>query len=850
MTQESKEVKKGKIAISGMTCASCVNSIEGYVGSQEGILNINVNLLGEVAEVEYDPSVIDTEKIIDLVDDIGYKAEEIKDQTAGEAQLAISGMTCASCVNSIEGYVKSLDGVEDVSVNLTTETGKIVFDPSKVGVRDLIEAIDDLGYHAEIKSEQVDLDRLSKKEEIEGWKKKLIFSSVFSIPFLYAMILRFIGDPYLAETRIFNISLEGWMGLILGTPVQFWVGKDFYIKAYKTAKKLAFGMDTLVVLGTSAAYFYSVFVIIYEILVPEFQGDVFFETAVFLLTFIVLGKYLEASAKGKTSEAIKKLVELQAKTAVLIEYDEKGNETGEKEISVDLIQKGDVLKVYPGAKIPSDGVVIKGTSSVDESMLTGESLPVSKSVGDQVIGATINNQGVLYIKIERVGSETTLSQIIKLVEDSQASKAPIQGLADKISSIFVPIVVLIAILDFILWYTLISIGVVPSDWLLSGTGPFLFSFLLAITVLVIACPCALGLATPTAIMVGTGLGAENGILIKGGEPLETAHKIDAILLDKTGTITHGKPVVTDVIPLNGSDMDTVLKMAGALEKNSEHPLGKAILDYVNKNIESIPEPTDFESITGKGVTAIVDGKKASLGNRSLVEGDLDKSAEDQMVKLEEDGKTAMVLTVDGKLTAIFAVADTVKEDSKFAIQEFEKMGIEVWMVTGDNERTARAIARQVGIKNVFAEVLPKNKSDKVKELQEKGHIVAMVGDGINDSPALAQADVGIAIGAGADVAIETADMVLMKDSLADVVTAIDLSRKTFNRIKLNFFWAFGYNVLGIPIAAGVLVPISQALYGVTFTLPPAFAGLAMAFSSVSVVTSSLLLKRYKSPLKK
>ena len=849
MSQESKEMKKSKLAISGMTCASCVQSIQNYVGSQEGIKNVNVNLLSESAEVEYDPAVIDPAKILDLVDDIGYKAEEISESTGGEVQLSISGMTCASCVNSIEGYVKSLDGVSDISVNLSTETGKIVFDSSSVGVRDLIDAIDDLGYHAEIKSDQVDLDRLSKKKEIIGWKKKLIFSALFSIPFLINMFFTLSGNTYLENTKFLNLRIDGWLGIIFGTPIQFYVGKDFYVKAYKTSKKLAFGMDTLVVLGTSAAYFYSLFVIIYELFVPSFQGSVFFETAAFLFTFIVLGKYLEAKAKGKTSEAIKKLVELQAKTAILLEFDEDGSIKNEKEISVDLIQKGDIFKVYPGAKIPSDGVVVFGSSSVNESMITGESLPVTKVIGDQVIGATINNQGVLHVKIERVGSETTLSQIIKLVEDSQGSKAPIQGLADRISAIFVPVVVILAILDFFFWYTLFSMKVIPETWLLPGTGNFLFSFLLAITVLVIACPCALGLATPTAIMVGTGLGAENGILIKGGEPLETAHNIDTILLDKTGTITHGEPVVTDMIILNSMNEDEILQYTGALEKNSEHPLGKAIYQYSSEKIGSIPDVLDFESVTGQGVQATLGSKKLSLGNRKMMNS-INSDVEQKLIPLEEDGKTAMMLSVDGEIHAIIAVADTVKEDSKFAIQQFKKMGIDVWMVTGDNERTANAIAQQVGIEHVFAGVQPENKSEKVKELQQKGKIVGMVGDGINDSPALAQADVGIAIAAGADVAVETADMVLMKNSLTDVVTAIDLSRATFNRIKLNFLWAFGYNVLGIPIAAGILVPITQALYGTTFTLPPALAGLAMAFSSVSVVTSSLLLKRYKSPLSK
>jgi Cu+-exporting ATPase len=541
---------------------------------------------------------------------------------------------------------------------------------------------------------------------------------------------------------------------------------------------------------------------------------------------------------------------LQSKSAILIETDENGNVVNEEEISNDLIQKGDLLKVYPGEKIPTDGLITYGSSAIDESMVTGESLPVNKSNGDEVIGATVNQQGVLHVKATKVGSETALSQIIKLVEEAQTSKAPIQGMADKISAVFVPIVVIIAIVDFFIWYALFSFDVVPHSWLPAGTTSFLFSFLLAISVLVIACPCALGLATPTAVMVGTGLGAEQNILIKGGEPLETAHKVDAIILDKTGTITHGKPNLTDIIPFNGFQRNEMLRLAASAESGSEHPLGKSIVNGAKEELGDLENPNNFKAIAGKGIEAEINEKIVLVGSRGLLTSHsvvLNEGVEETMQALENDGKTAMLVSIDNQLAGVIAVADTVKPESITAIKAMQSMGLDVWMVTGDNERTANAIAREVGINHVFAEVLPEDKAKKVKTLQEEDKVVAMVGDGINDSPALAQADVGIAIGAGTDVAIETADMVLMRSDLRDVVTAIDLSKTTFNRIKLNFVWAFGYNSAGIPLAAGLFIPIIRAAFGYTFMLPPAVAGLAMALSSVSVVTSSLLLKKYKKP---
>jgi Cu+-exporting ATPase len=647
-----------------------------------------------------------------------------------------------------------------------------------------------------------------------------------------------------------ELRVDDTLEFLFATPIQFWIGWEFYTKSYKALRHRTATMEVLVAMGTSAAYFYSVFSIVYGMINTSYQGEVFFETSALLITFIILGKYLEANAKGKTSEAIKKLMSLQSKSAILIETDENGNVVNEEEISTDLIQKGDLLKVYPGEKVPTDGLIVYGSSAIDESMVTGESLPVNKSTGDEVIGATVNQQGVLHVKTTKIGSETALSQIIKLVEEAQTSKAPIQGMADKISAVFVPIVVVIALVDFFVWYTLFSLDVVPQSWLPGGTSSFLFSLLLAISVLVIACPCALGLATPTAVMVGTGLGAEQNILIKGGEPLETAHKIESIILDKTGTITYGKPNLTDIIPYNGFQRNEMLRFAASAESGSEHPLGKAIVNWAKEELGDIENPNNFKAISGKGIEAEINEKLVLVGSRGLLTSHsvvLDDGVEETMQTLENDGKTAMLVSIDKQLAGVIAVADTVKPESIIAIKAMQSMGLDVWMVTGDNERTANAIAREVGINHVFAEVLPEDKAKKVKTLQEEGKIVAMVGDGINDSPALAQADVGIAIGAGTDVAIETADMVLMRSDLRDVVTAIDLSKTTFNRIKLNFVWAFGYNAAGIPLAAGIFIPMIRAAFGYTFMLPPAIAGLAMALSSVSVVTSSLLLKKYKKP---
>ena len=620
--QSLTPASKRKFAISGMTCAACVNSIESHVGSMDGIKSISVNLLAEKAEIEAD-SRITSSQIMEWVDEIGYSAEEIVDVQPGEVNLDIDGMTCAACVNTIEKFIGSIDGVEDISVNLTTERGKLKYDPSKINLRDLINSFDDIGYGAKVAEEKADLDRLAKKEEIEIWTKKLKYSALLTLPFLFIMIFKFIGNDNpitsFVEYSIYrSLTVEAVIGLIFATPVQFWVGADFHKKAWKNLKNKTTTMDTLVSLGTNAAYFYSIFSVIYGLFVPSFDSVVFFETAAFLITFIALGNLFEARAKGATSDAIKKLVNLQAKEAILLQPDDQGNLTIESTIAVDLISIGDILKVYPGEKIPTDGTVVSGSSSVDESMITGESLPVNKKQGDHVIGATLNDYGILNVQATKVGADTALSQIVKLVEEAQTSKAPIQGMADRISAIFVPVVVGIAIFDFIIWFSLLQLGVVPANWLPSGTSNFVFSFLLAVSVLVIACPCALGLATPTAVMVGTGLGADNGILIKGGEPLETAHNINAIILDKTGTITHGKPTVTDIIAFNNLKENDILQLAASAEKGSEHPLGRAIVNYALESLGKLNEPQDFEALTGKGIKAIVGEKQVYVGTRRLM----------------------------------------------------------------------------------------------------------------------------------------------------------------------------------------------------------------------------------------
>ncbi len=842
MNMSTRTKKKVKLRVEGMSCASCVNAVEKALKSLDGVIKANVNLLMKSAEIEYDSLQIrDLNVFENIINNIGYEAELYLPKEK-KIVLDIDGMTCTSCVSTIENTLNSFSGVIDVKVNLTSNKAEIIIDENNIDLLELIKKIEDIGYRARLSLRNDSLERLERTEEIRVWKKKLFWSSILTIPvflssemFLLTAEKLFSWFSVLKGVEIFGIlPLILVIAFVFSTPIQFIIGGQFYINAYKAFVHKLATMDTLVVLGTSAAYFYSVFSMFYSLFNPLFSGASFFETSAFLITFIVLGKYLEAKAKGKTSEAIKKLIRHQSKTAKIIDSDGK-----EKEIPIELLKIGDIIVVRPGEKIPTDGVIISGRTSVDESLITGESLSINKRKGDIVIGGTINNEGTIKLKATKVGEDTTLSQIIRLVEEAQVSKAPIQAFADRISHVFVPTVILIAVIDFFVWLFVFNLGIMPVSVLPSGYSPFLFSFLLAITVLVIACPCALGLATPTAVMVGTGIGANNGILIKGGEPLETTGNITSIIFDKTGTITKGKPEVVDIIPVDDNlDEKELLFYAGSAEIGSEHPIAKAIIKKAIKATKLI-EPKEFKASPGIGIEAKINGKKVFVGkiNNNAIKEEIFK----KISILESQGKSVILIMINNCVAGLISVADQIKEESIEVISKLKDMDIETWMLTGDNERTAKVIAKTVGISKVFAQVMPDQKLNKVKELQQQGHIVAMVGDGVNDAPALAQADVGMAIGSGTDIAIESAEIVLMKDNLFDVLNAIYLSKKTLSKIKQNMFWALFYNSLGIPIAAGVLFP----LFG--FTLPPIFAGLAMAFSSVSVVSNSLLLKRYNLP---
>ncbi|WHX38972.1 heavy metal translocating P-type ATPase [Mesobacillus sp. AQ2] len=791
------------VDITGMTCASCSTRIEKVLNKMDGV-EATVNLAMENASVQYDKEKIKPDDIFNKINDLGYGVRNEK------MDLDVFGMTCAACSTRIEKVLNKMDGMESATVNLATESASVEFNSAFLSVGQIIAKIQDLGYDAKEKVQR-EAKAQQKEEEINAKKRKLLISILLSLPLLYTMIGH---APWDTGLPMPHLLMNPWFQLLLATPVQFWIGGQFYIGAYKSLKNKSANMDVLVALGTSAAYFYSLAEAIKTIGNPDYMPHLYFETSAVLITLILVGKLFEALAKGRTTEAISKLLSLQAKEATVIRDGE------EVKIPIEDVKVNDTILVKPGEKIPVDGNVLTGQSAVDEAMITGESIPVEKSAGDSLIGATINKNGTLTMTATKVGKDTALAGIIKVVEDAQGSKAPIQRVADQISGIFVPIVVAIAIVTFLVWYFLIT------------PGDFASSLETAIAVLVIACPCALGLATPTSIMVGTGKGAENGILFKGGEHLEATHKINAIVLDKTGTITKGKPSVTD-IEIFGEE-EKVLKYLVSAEKSSEHPLAEAVVEYGSANNVEVLPVDQFSAIPGHGIEAVINGEKVLIGTRKLMKqtGVVFDIHENQLEKLETEGKTAMLIAIDNKVNGIVAVADTVKETAKKAIEELKSMGIEVYMLTGDNKRTAHAIASQVGVENVIAEVLPEEKANHVKELQLKGKKVAMVGDGINDAPALALADIGIAIGTGTDVAIEAADVTILGGELTLIPKAISLSKKTMQNIRQNLFWALAYNSAGIPIAAMGL-------------LAPWVAGAAMAFSSVSVVTNSLRLKRIK-----
>ena len=799
---------KETLRVTGMHCASCALLIEKNLKKKKGVINANVNYGTEKATIEYDASLANPKEFVNTVRSIGYDViEESSSANERIVTLKIIGMDNTHCINQVKNALQPLKpkGILDGELTVN-ERAVIKYDPSRIGLDEIKKAINNAGYRV-LEETSLDRERAVREEELMKLKNLFIIGLIFSIPIVILSFPEIFGIDF---------SLRNLTLLILTSPVQFYVGARFYRSAWGALKARSANMDSLIVVGTSAAYFYSVFTTF-----TSANGATYFDTASVIITFIILGKFLEAKAKGKTSEAIKKLMGLQAKVATVIR-DKK-----EIKIPIEEVRVNDVVIIKPGEKIPVDGIVTEGGSSVDESMITGESIPVEKKPSSIVIGGTINKNGLLKFKATKVGKDTTLAQIIKMVEEAQGSKAPIQRLADKVSSLFVPAVIIISLLTFFVWY---FIGPEPA---------FTFALSNFVAVLIIACPCALGLATPTAIIAGTGKGAEHGILIRGGEALETAHKITTVVFDKTGTLTKGKPEVTDVIDL-GKEKNT-LKYAAIAEKGSEHPLGDAIINEAKKREINIPEGSNFKAISGKGVQVRYLSKNILLGNRKLMEENKIeiKDVEDKIKELEEQGKTVMILSVDKKLTGLIGVADTLKENSRSAVYRLQRMGKEVVMITGDNKRTAYAIAKQVGIKYVLAEVLPGDKASEVKRLQRQRRVVAMVGDGINDAPALAQADVGIALGSGTDVAKETGDIVLIKSDLMDVVTAIDLSSYTIKKIKQNLFWAFFYNSAGIPIAAGVLYPI----FG--FLLNPMIAAAAMALSSVSVVSNSLLMKRYK-----
>ncbi len=812
------------LKIEGMTCAACAKAVERTSKKLPGVNEASVNFATEKLHIDFDESKVSMSQIQGAIEKAGFKAViESSSKT-----LKIEGMTCAACAKSVERVTKKIEGVIESNVNYATEKLSISYEPSKVRASDIKKAIEKAGYKAiEEESTTVDADKERKEKEIKLLWKKFIISAIFTVPLLIITMGHMFGEPFgfhlpdiidpMKNARNFGI-----IQLVLVLPVMI-AGHKFYTVGFKSLFRRSPNMDTLIAIGTSAAFLYGIFAI-----VQIFGGDIdyaydlYFEAAGVILTLITLGKYLEAVTKGKTSEAIKKLMGLAPKTAIVIR---NGIEV---ETPIEEVEVGDVIIVKPGEKMPVDGEVVEGTTSVDESMITGESIPVEKNPGDNIIGASINKNGSIKYKATKVGKDTALAQIIKLVEDAQGSKAPIAKMADIISGYFVPVVIGIAILSALAWYFI-------------GGETGVFALTIFISVLVIACPCALGLATPTAIMVGTGKGAEYGVLIKSGVALETAHKIKTIVFDKTGTITEGKPKVTDVVVTNGITEDYLLQIAASGEKGSEHPLGEAIVKGAEEKGLTLKKVDSFQAIPGHGISVIIDGKNILLGNRKLmIDSDISLAdLEEVSNKLAEEGKTPMYVAIESDIAGIVAVADTVKENSKRAIEKLHQMGIEVAMITGDNKRTAQAIAREVGIDRILAEVLPQDKANEVKKLQVEGKKVAMVGDGINDAPALAQADIGIAIGSGTDVAIESADIILMRSDLMDVPTAIQLSKKTITNIKQNLFWAFGYNTLGIPVAMGVLYIFGGPL------LNPIIAAIAMSFSSVSVLLNALRLKGFK-----
>ncbi|MFC4711340.1 heavy metal translocating P-type ATPase [Planococcus dechangensis] len=789
--------KQTELPITGMTCAACATRVEKGLQKLPGVSQATVNFATEKASVSFDDQQADLNDLHQKVEQLGYGIQQ------EEIDFSIQGMTCANCSARIEKALNRMDGVEHATINLALESGHVIYTPGTLTPGAFVQKIQSLGYDAILDQDQQEATDY-KQQEIKKKTRQFWISAALSFPLLWTMFSHFTFTSWMYVPDIFMNPFVQWA---LATPVQFWIGATFYKGAYFALKNKSANMDVLVALGTSAAYFYSVYLVLDNLGMGHHMG-LYFETSAVLITLIVLGKVFEARAKGRSSDAIKKLMKLQPQHALI--------ERGEEFVSVPIaeVREGDVLLIKPGASIPVDAAVVSGSSAVDESMLTGESLPVDKTAGDAVYAATVNANGSLKVRADKIGKDTVLSNIIRVVEQAQGSKAPIQRLADKISGIFVPIVVVIATITFIVWYFVVD------------TGNFAAALTSTIAVLVIACPCALGLATPTSIMAGSGRAAEQGVLFKTAESLETTKHIDTIVLDKTGTITNGQPVVTDFVAAAGMDAERVKQLAASAERESEHPVAQAIADFG----DALLPVSHFKAVPGHGIQATVDGQAVLVGNRRLLEGiTVDEQAAEQ---LESDGKTAMFIAIDGNYAGLVAVADTIKGSAKAAVEEMKRMGLRVVMLTGDQQRTADAIARQVGIDEVVAGVLPAEKAGHVRALQEQGRKVAMAGDGLNDAPALATADIGMAMGTGTAIAMEAADITLMQGDLMRVADAVRMSRLTVRNIKQNLFWALAYNSLGIPIAAAGF-------------LAPWLAGAAMAFSSVSVVLNALRLQRVK-----
>ena len=806
------------LPVSGMSCASCAANIQEGLSGLRGVSSASVNFAAEKATVVYDPTVVSVGDFIKVVSDLGYGV------TLSKITLPIKGMTCAACVAAVENALRSLVGVVSASVNFATEKATIEYFPSQAGIREFRKAVKEAGYEvveAEKGEDIVEKEQRERQQAYLTLRRKVIIGAILAAPVFILMQWDMVG---LSRIMPIPMRVNFLLQLIIETPVQFWIGRQFYTGAMAAARHRTTNMNTLIAVGTTSAYVYSViatfFPSVFEI--RGYSAGVYFDTAATIIVLILLGRLFEARAKGRTSEAIKKLIGLQAKTARVV----RGST--EADLPIEDVEIGDIIVVRPGEKVPVDGVIKEGYSSVDESMVTGESIPVEKHAGDAVVGATINKTGAFKFEATRVGRDTMLAHIIEMVQTAQGSKPPIARMADLIASYFVPAVMGAAAVTFVVWYLL---GPAPA---------FTYAVLNFIAVLIIACPCSLGLATPTSIMVGTGKGAEHGVLIRSGEALETAHKINAVVFDKTGTLTRGRPEVTDIIAGEMTE-DEVLFYAASAEKGSEHPLGEAIIKKTRDRGVEIKGAEKFEAIPGHGIKAVINGRTVLLGNeRLMTDENIDPAGlRKDALRLSSDGKTPMFLAVDGRVSGIVAVADTLKDEAVAAVRSLRQMGIEVVMITGDNQRTGEAIGRLAGIDRVLAEVLPEEKAAQVKRLQAEAKVVAMVGDGINDAPALAQADVGIAIGTGTDVAMEASDITLISGDIRGVVTAIALSMATMRNIRQNLFWAFAYNVILIPVAAGALLPFFGIL------LNPMLAAGAMGFSSVTVVTNALRLKRFR-----